>query len=73
MLPSDYDEVWEYTDLKSVFRVMRKDWENTGEALPPSLSGPLIKSLRRTDNLFDKLSSWNKAILKGRPLVAVVG
>jgi hypothetical protein len=65
MLPSEYDEVWEYVDLKEVFETMQRSWMKTKEPLPPSLQGPLIKSLRRTDNLFDKLSSWNKAILRG--------
>jgi hypothetical protein len=64
MLPSSYDEIWEYTDLKSVFEEMRSHWVMCGEPLPESLNGPLIKSLRRTDNLFDKLSSWNKAMLR---------
>lgn len=65
MLPSSYDEIWEYTDLRSVFQTMMSHWVKCGEPLPPSLTGPLIKSLRRTDNLFDKFSSWNKAILNG--------
>jgi translation initiation factor IF-1 len=65
MLPSSYDEIWEYTDLRSVFSVMMNEWVKCGEPLPPSLVGPLIKSLKRTENLFDKISSWNKAILKG--------
>lgn len=65
MLPSSYDEVWENVDVKSVLLEMQKHWRTCGEPLPPSLQGPLIKSLRRTDNLFDKLSSWNKAMLKG--------
>ena len=68
MLPSEYDEVWEYIDLKEVFEVMIQEWARCGESLPDSLHGPIIKSLRRTDNLFDKLSVWNKAILKGRGL-----
>lgn len=68
MLPSEYDEVWEYVDLKEVFGVMMDSWGHLGVPLPESLMGPLIKSLRRTDNLFDKLSSWNKAVLKGRLL-----
>ena len=65
MLPSSYDEVWEYVDTQSVLLEMQKHWRGCGEPLPPSLLGPLLKSLRRTDNLFDKLSSWNKAMLKG--------
>jgi len=71
MLPSSYDEIWEYTDLRSVFNVMMNEWVKCEEPLPPSLVGPLIKSLKRTENLFDKISSWNKAILKGpqSPLV----
>jgi flagellar motor protein MotB len=64
MLPSSYDEVWEHIDCKSILQEMRNQWVHCGEPLPPSLNGPLIKSLRRTDNLFDKLSAWNKAVLK---------
>jgi hypothetical protein len=63
MLPSSYDEIWEYTDLQDVFSVMMNEWVQCGEPLPQSLFGPLIKSLKRTENLFDKFSSWNKAIL----------
>jgi hypothetical protein len=64
MLPSSYDEVWEYIDLHSVFQTMIRKWAEVDEPLPESLRGPLIKSLKRTDNLFDKYSSWNKAVLK---------
>jgi len=63
MLPSYYDEVWEYIDLRSVFGAMQQVWLRAGD-LPRSLDGPLIKSLRRTENLFDKTSAWNKAVLK---------
>lgn len=70
MLPSSYDEVWEYTDLRSIFRVMMEEWANVGEPLPESLRGPLIKSLRRTENMFDKYSAWNKAILKALTPIA---
>ena len=64
MLPSSYDEVWEYTDLRDVFKTMMDEWVKCGEPLPPSLMGPLIKSLKRTENMFDKFSSWNKAVLR---------
>jgi hypothetical protein len=67
MLPSSYDELWEYVDVKSVLTTMRSEWIKAG-SLPDSLEGPLIKSLRRTENLFDKISVWNKAVLKGRNL-----
>lgn len=63
MLPSMYDEVWEYVDLREVFRTMHRVWVSTGTPLPDALHGPLIKSLRRRENLFDKFSSWNKAVL----------
>lgn len=63
MMPSSYNEIWEYTDLRSVFKTMMDEWVKCGEPIPPSLMGPLIKSLKRTDNLFDKISSWNKAVL----------
>ncbi|KAI7772861.1 hypothetical protein LA080_016316 [Diaporthe eres] len=62
MLPSSYDEIWEYLDVRSVLNVMRQHWVQAGP-LPDSLQGPLIKSLRRTENLFDKISAWNKAVL----------
>lgn len=68
MLPSSYDEIWEYTDLHDVFNTMMNQWVKCGEPLPQSLTGPLIKSLKRTENLFDKISSWNKAILT-HPLI----
>ncbi|KAF1980662.1 hypothetical protein K402DRAFT_303073, partial [Aulographum hederae CBS 113979] len=64
MLPSSYDAMWEYIDVKSILSEMKNHWVTCGEPLPPSLHGPLIKSLRRTDSLFDKLSSWNKAVLR---------
>lgn len=67
MLPSSYDVIWEYIDVKSVLLEMKKHWVNSGEPLPESLQGPLIKSLRRTDSLFDKLSAWNKAVLSSEP------
>jgi hypothetical protein len=67
MLPSSYDEVWEYVDVRSVFQTMRRTWESVGP-LPASLQGPLVKSLRRTENLFDKISGWNKTVLKTVPL-----
>jgi hypothetical protein len=63
MLPSSYDEIWEYVDVKSVLTTMKNHWKTRGP-IPESLNGPLIKSLRRTENLFDKISAWNKAILR---------
>lgn len=76
MLPSTYDEVWEYIDMREIFNVMRDEWLKTGEPLPASLLGPLIKSLKRSENLFDKFNSWNKAVLQSvslaaRPLAAL--
>jgi hypothetical protein len=62
MLPSSYDEIWEYVDVKSVLTKMKTVWQTRGP-IPESLNGPLIKSLRRTENLFDKISAWNKAVL----------
>ena len=63
LLPSSYDSVWDDIDVNSVLQEMQQHWRRAGEPLPPTLQGPLVKSLRRTDNLFDKLSSWNKAVL----------
>ena len=67
MLPSSYNEVWEYLDVRSAFETMWKTWTSNPEPLPASLRGPLIKSLRRTENLFDKFSAWNKAVLRSLP------
>lgn len=69
MLPSTYDEIWEYLDVHSVFKAMLTKWAEVDEPLPESLRGPLIKSLRRSENLFDKFSSWNKAVLRALPKV----
>lgn len=64
MLPSTYDEVWEYIDLHTVFQTMIRKWAEVDEPLPESLRGPLIKSLKRSENLFDKFSASNKAVLQ---------
>lgn len=32
--------------------------------LPNTLSGPLIKSLRKTPNLYDRFAAWNKEVLR---------
>lgn len=63
MLPSSYDEIWEYVDVHAVLERMRTQWLKGGK-LPDQLEGPLIKSLRRTENLYDKFSAWNKVILQ---------
>ncbi|KAK6525084.1 hypothetical protein TWF694_011915 [Orbilia ellipsospora] len=63
MLPSSYDDVWEYIDGQDVLQTMKKFWLRAGP-LPAALERPLIKSLRRTENMFDKFSAWNKAILQ---------
>jgi hypothetical protein len=34
MLPSSYDEVWEYTDLRDVFKTMMGEWVKCGEPIP---------------------------------------
>ena len=65
MLPSSYDEIWEYVDVKQVLQTMWTEWAKLKDPVPASLSGPLLKSLRRTENLFDKFSAWNKTVLHG--------
>jgi hypothetical protein len=63
LLPSTYDKIWEYVSSKEVFGAMLDKWVEGGE-VPDSLSGPLIKSLSRTENLFDMVSAWNKTVLR---------
>jgi len=71
MLPSSYDEVWNFIDTKSISNAMKSEWSKLGP-IPPSLSVPLIKSLRKTESLFDRFSMWNKAVLLSEPGRALV-
>lgn len=61
MLSGHYNPVWDYVDVKEVLDAARLKW--TKEELPASLEQPLIRSLGRTTNLFDLLSTWNKTLL----------
>jgi hypothetical protein len=59
LLPSSYNEVWNMLNLKDVCDVMLKIWVHDKVEIPDSLKGPIIKSLRRSENLHDKVAQWN--------------
>lgn len=61
MLSGHYNPVWDYVDVKEVITEARRFWVK--EELPEALQEPLIRSLGRTANLFDLMSTWNKTIL----------
>jgi len=61
LLPSRYNQVWEYINVGTVLQAMRDKWFK-GE-VPPSLRSQLIRSLSRSSNVFDLTSAWNMTIL----------
>lgn len=63
MLSGQYNPVWEYINVEEISRAMRRGFSLEKE-LPDSLKQPLIRSLRRSTNLSDLLSMWNKTILQ---------
>jgi len=63
MLFGQYNPVWEYINVEEISRMMRRGFSLERE-LPDSLGKPLIRSLRRTTNLGDLMSMWNKTILQ---------
>jgi hypothetical protein len=50
-------------NLNEVFGKITGYWSHRGLVVPDELRGPVIKSLRRTQNLFDKASTWNVEVL----------
>jgi len=63
MLSGQYNPVWEYINVEEISRAMRRGFALEKE-LPEGLKQPLIRSLRRSTNLSDLLSMWNKTILQ---------
>ncbi|KAA8896223.1 hypothetical protein FN846DRAFT_764885, partial [Sphaerosporella brunnea] len=63
LIPSLYNDVWNHLNLRPIFEAMTSTWSRNGVAIPDSLCGPLIKSLRRSDSFFDKTIKWNARIL----------
>jgi len=61
MLPSEYNPVWEYVNVKELTAKIRAQW-STGH-VPEDLNQPVIKSLKRTTALQDMMTLWNLAIL----------
>jgi hypothetical protein len=63
LFPSSYNDIWKYMNLNEVFGKITGYWSHRGLVVPDELRGPVIKSLRRTENLFDKASTWNVEVL----------
>lgn len=61
MLPSQYNPVWEYINMKELTRAVWSEWSK--DHLPEVLNQPVIKSLKRTMSLGDMMTLWNMAIL----------
>jgi len=64
LLPSSYNEVWNMLNLKDVCDIMLKIWVHDKVEIPDLLKGPIIKSLRRSENLYDKVTQWNVETLQ---------
>ncbi|EEH18630.1 hypothetical protein PABG_07690 [Paracoccidioides brasiliensis Pb03] len=64
LLPSEYNPVWEYIDMKELTRTIKTEWAHE-PFLPELFDTSVIKSLRRTQNLGALFSSWNRQLLKG--------
>jgi hypothetical protein len=62
LLPSSYNDVWKYVSVREVRSAMMRQW--TKGEIPDTLNQPLLKSLHRTDSIFDLISVWNKTVLK---------
>ena len=63
MIPSEYNEIWDYIHVSQVFDAMRHEWKSDCDTIVPS--GKMVKSLSRTRNLADLLAGWNKTTLLG--------
>jgi len=63
LIPSKYNEVWNMLNLRPVLDAMINVWQHDEVEIPKSLQGPIIKSLHRSENFYDKFSNWNWATL----------
>jgi hypothetical protein len=61
MLPSEYNPVWEYVNMKELTAKIRVEWSK--DTIPEALDVPVIKSLKRTTALQDMMTLWNLTIL----------
>lgn len=59
LIPSKYNEVWNMLNLRPVLDAMTNCWLHDEVEIPKWLQGPIIKSLRRSDNFYHKFSKWN--------------
>ena len=64
LLPSSYNKVWNMLNLKDVCDIMLRIWVHDKVEIPDSLKGPIIKSLQRLENLYDKVTQWNVETLQ---------
>jgi len=51
-------------NLKDVGYIMLKIWVHNNVEIPDSLKGPIIKSLRRSENLYNKVTQWKVETLQ---------
>jgi len=51
-------------NLKDVCDIMLKIWVHDKVEIPDSLKGPIIKSLRHSENLYDEVTQWNVETLQ---------
>ncbi|KAF8535061.1 hypothetical protein BDD12DRAFT_659994, partial [Trichophaea hybrida] len=63
LFPSRHNDIWKYINLNDVFDKITSYWARNGFSVSDELKGPVIKSLRRTENLFDTASKWNVELL----------
>lgn len=61
MLQSEYNPVWECINVQQLMKVLYSEWQK-GD-VPESLQRPIIKSLARSQNLFDQVTRWNLDVL----------
>ena len=61
MIPSEYNEIWDYIHVNQVFDAMKREWKSDSDTIAPS--DTIVKSLSRTRNLADLLAGWNKTTL----------
>jgi len=65
MLPSEYNPVWDCINSQQLTKVLYSEWSK-GD-VPTALQRPVIKSLARSQNLFDSVTKWNIDVLGTNP------
>jgi len=70
IVPSEYNPVWNYVNLHEVYGEIQRTWQREGVTLGDAFRSAPILSLRRTENLMDKVTVWNKNLLNSQQLSA---